>query len=94
MHWSTLTDWLEVAWQLGARRSGSLNNQRKRFHVEALPLRLISECNDPTLLAACRDILTHSRGFSQPLRGQRADAPHTALIVAINNRVSRLEAAE
>ena len=93
MHWSTLADWLEVSSQLGERRSGSLNKQRKRLHVEALPLGFIAECHDPRLLIACRDVLTHrSRGFSQPPRGQRGDAPHTPLIVAINNRLVRLEA--
>jgi hypothetical protein len=91
MYWSTLADWLEVASQLQQRRSGSLNKQRKQLHVESLPLRLILECDDPKLLVACRHLLSNGpSGFSQPLRGQRGGAPHTPLIVAINNRIARL----
>jgi hypothetical protein len=38
---------------------------------------------------ACQRFLAHK----QPCRGQREHAPHTALIVALSNRISRLGAA-
>lgn len=88
LHWSTLTEWLHVAYQLEQRRSGTLNGQRKRFHIEAQPLHLIGACDDAEVLIACRNFLT-SR---QPSRGQRGNAPHTRLIVAINNRLTGLTA--
>jgi hypothetical protein len=90
LNWSTLSDWLQVAYRLEWRRAASLNKQRKQLHVEALPLHLIAECDDSGVLTACRAYLVRE----QPKRGQRGSAPHTQLIVAINNKLSRLEAAE
>ena len=87
LSWSTLAEWLHVAHQLEQRKSNSLNKERKRSHIQALPLDLVDECTDVTTLMACRGFLTLRR----PSRGQRAHAPHTPLIVAIDNRISRLE---
>ena len=89
-HWSTLAEWLDVAYGLEQRRSASLNKERRNFHVQALPLHLIDECEDAGTLTACHRFLTRR----QPCRGQREHAPHTALIVALNNRISRLGVVE
>ena len=86
LKWGTLSGWLQAAYRLEGRRAASLNKQRKQLHIEVLPLHLIEECNDPCVLVACRAYLTRE----QPRRGQRACAPHTRLIVAINNRLSHL----
>lgn len=90
LHWANLSEWLHAAYQLEQRRSGTLNGQRKRFHVEALPLHLIQKCDDPETLKACLSFLTRK----QPSRGQRENAAHTPLIVAVNNRLMRLTVPE
>lgn len=90
--WSSLPEWIDAAWELESRRSSTANTERKRLHVEALPSTLIARTSDKAALEACRSLLTSGpSGFTQPLRGQRADAPHTALIVAINNRLAGLD---
>jgi hypothetical protein len=90
--WSTLAGWLEAAYALERRRSGTLNKRRKQLHVEALPISLIENCTDAGVLTGCRSLLRNrSGGFAQPLRGQRESAPHTTILVAINNRLAQLE---
>ena len=50
---------------------------------------------DADLLREVRDLfLRGPSGLCQPLRGHRADAPQTTLIVAINNRLAVLERAD
>ncbi|WP_411026022.1 hypothetical protein, partial [Salmonella sp. s55055] len=58
--------------------------------VFALSAAYINACSCAPLLRSVKDLLT-SGEFRHPCRGRRADAPHTPLIVAINNRLQRLE---
>lgn len=91
--WSTLAQWCDCALTLNARPCSRQNNERMEFHVNVLPLALINTCTDEKALRACRSLLQHGpKHIAQPSRGQRANAPHTALIVAINNRLSALKA--
>jgi hypothetical protein len=92
LRWSTLAEWYDAAITLGHRRASALNTRRKALHVEVLPLPLIAQCNDDQVLRRCRMLLCSSPPpFGQPRRGQRKDAPHTALIVATNNRLTQIE---
>lgn len=92
--WSSLEEWLKAALQLDARRSSLHSKQSCRHHVEALPLSLIPLCLDIATLIACRSLLQRGPpSFAQPPRGNRANAPHTQLIMAINNQLARLNPA-
>jgi hypothetical protein len=92
LHWSSLAEWLDAASQLERRRHTYLNNERKRLHVASLPLSLIVDCDEPELLVVCRNLLQHGpTHFRRPLRGQRADAPHTRLLVEINNQLLKFQ---
>lgn len=93
--WTSLEEWLKAAHQLDARRSSLHNKQSSRHHVEALPLSLIPHCFDRATLVGCRSLLQQGPpGFAQPPRGNRANAPHTPLIMAINNQLAMLHALE
>ena len=57
----------------------------------SMPVAMIARETDADLLREVRDLfLRGPSGLCQPLRGHRANAPQTALIVAINNRLAVL----
>jgi hypothetical protein len=91
--WSTPEEWLACAWQINGRRHSYLLHQQARLHVEALPVAIVYQCSRRQTLTDCDDLLRYGL-FRQPLRGQRLRAPHTALIVAIANRIFQIERAE
>jgi hypothetical protein len=91
--WTSPEEWLKAAHQLDARRSCLHTKQSCCHHVEALPLSLIPLCFDRATLADCLSLLQRGPpSFAQPPRGNRANAPHTPLIMAINNQLARLPA--
>lgn len=93
--WATLGEWLACARTIERRRAGRLRNLQAELHVRALPVTLIYQCSGRATLVSCDRLLrqgpTH---FCQPPRGQRQNAPQTALIVAIANRVAQLDRPE
>ena len=93
--WATLDDWLSCAHKIERRRHSRLSNEQARLHLRALTVSVIYQSACRTTLTGC-DRLLRSGGtrFCQPPRGQRRDAPQTALIVAIANRLRQLDRAE
>ena len=93
--WATLDEWLDCARRIDRRRASILRNQQAELHVRALPISVVYQCSSRVTLASCDKLLrrgpTH---FCQPPRGQRQNAPQTALIVAIANRIDQIDRAE
>ena len=92
--WASLSDWCAVAGVLSQRRDLDGRNQMARAaHVEVLPLAFVTGCDD---VAALQKLLwwliesPASKDIVRPLRGHRADAPHTPLIMAAKNRLVQL----
>jgi ParB family transcriptional regulator, chromosome partitioning protein len=93
--WATLDEWLRCAWRIEHRRASALRTRQAMLHVRALPLSVIDQCSSRATLAACHQLLRNGPPrFCQPPRGQRQNAPHTSLIVAIANRLARIDRAE
>jgi hypothetical protein len=93
--WATLDEWLACAWTIERRRHSRLSNVQAALHIRALPVSVVYQSACRTTLTGC-DRLLRCGGtrFCQPPRGRRRDAPQTALIVAIANRLSQLDRAE
>lgn len=91
--WSTLEEWLACARRIDGRRHSYLLHQQARLHIEALPAAIIYQCGHRQTLTDCDNLLRYGL-FRQPPRGQRLAAPHTALIVAIANRIFQTDRAE
>ena len=93
--WATLDQWLACARKIERRRPSALRNRQAELHIRALPVSVIYQCTCRATLTACVRLLrrgpTH---FCQPPRGQRHNAPQTALIVAIANRIAQIDRAE
>jgi hypothetical protein len=93
--WVTLEEWLNCARTIDRRRASALRNRQAELHVRALPVSLVTQCSARATLVSCDRLLrrgpTH---FCRPPRGQRQNAPQTALIVAIANRIAHLDRAE
>lgn len=93
--WATLEEWFDGALTIEHRRASRLRNLQAELHLRALPIALVDQCSSRATLAACDRLFrrgpTH---FCQPPRGQRENAPQTALIVAIANRIAQLDRAE
>jgi hypothetical protein len=85
----------QAAHRIDRRRASALRNRQAVLHVRALPVSVVYACCSRTALAACARFLRHGPSHScQPPRGQRQNAPQTALIVAIANRIAQLDRAE
>jgi hypothetical protein len=93
--WATLDEWLDCARKIDRRRASALRNRQAELHVRAPPVSVISQCSSCATLASCNQLLrrgpTH---FCRPPRGQRRNAPQTALIIAIANRMAHIDRAE
>jgi hypothetical protein len=93
--WATLDEWLDCARKIERRRASALRNRQAELHVRALLIRVVTQCSSRATLGACDKLLrrgpTH---FCRPPRGQRQNAPQTALIVAIANRIDQIDRAE
>jgi hypothetical protein len=93
--WATLDDWLDCARKIDRRRASALRNRQAELHVRALPIRVVYQCSSRATLASCDKLLRRgATHFCQPPRGQRQNAPQTALIVAIANRIAQIDRAE
>jgi len=89
--WGTVAAWIEAAHRLDRRRSSSARNRALRAHVAALPLDLIAVEDDAEALRAALWLLKYGpTDLRRPQRSARAGAPHTARIMAINNRLAHL----
>lgn len=91
--WRDLAGWLEAAMIIDKRPRTSLRKRQIAAHLYALHPVHAALCFDPQVLRHVRDQLTCG-DFRQPPRGARPDAPQTALIVAISNRLFQLERKE
>lgn len=90
LDWRDLAGWMAATRIIGRRRATRRVEPWTR-HVAALPVAMIARETDADLLREVRDLfLRGPSGLCQPLRGHRANAPQTALIVAINNRLAVL----
>lgn len=93
--WSTLDEWLSCARKIDGRHASALHNRQAELHVRALSLRVIYECSSRATLTACDRLFRYgSTHFCQPCRRQRQNAPQTALIIAIHNRMAQIDRAE
>ena len=93
--WATLDEWLVCARKIDRRRASALRNRQAELHVRALPISVVYHCSSRPTLAACDRLLRRgSTHFCQPPHGQRQNAPQTALIVAIANRITQIDRAE
>ena len=93
--WATLDEWLACARKIDRRRASRLRNRQAELHARALPVSFVDQCASRAALVSCDRLLrrgpTH---FCQPPRGQRQNATHTALIVAIANRIAHIDHAD
>lgn len=95
LSWATLDEWLACAHTIDRRRASALRNRQAELHVRALPVSLVDQCSRRATLVSCDRLLRRgSTHFCRPPRGRRQNAPHTALIVAIANRIAQLDRAE
>ena len=93
--WATLEEWLACARRIDHRRASRLRNLQAELHVRALPVSLVYQCSGRATLVSCDRLLRRgSTHFCRPPRGQRQNAPQTALIVAIANRIAHIDRAE
>ena len=93
--WASLGEWLACARTIERRRASRLRNLQAELHVRALPLSLIYQGSGRATLVSCGRLLRRGpTDFCQPPRGQRQNAPQTALIVAIANRIAQIDRAE
>jgi hypothetical protein len=93
--WSTLEEWLDCARRIERRRASALRNRQAELHVRALRVSVVYQCSSRSALAACGRLLRCGPPrFCQPPRGRRPDAPQTALIAAIANRLAQIDRAE
>jgi hypothetical protein len=91
LSWASLEEWLDCAHRIDRRRASALRNRQATLHVRALPIGVIFQCQNRATLASCARLLRQgSNHFCQPPRGHRQNAPQTALIVAIANRIAQL----
>lgn len=95
LSWKTLEEWLCAADIISARRASFRKNQQREGHVSVLHVKLIYGCECRESLNRALNLLTGlGSDFMQPCRGQREKAPHTALIVAIKNRIAQINREE
>src|SRR6266581_2615073 len=93
--WATLDEWLDCDRNIEQRRASTLRNRQAELHVRVLPVSVIYECSSRATLISCDRLLRHGpTHFCQPPRSQRQDAPQTALIVAIANRIVQIDRAK
>lgn len=90
LSWNSLHGWYDAALTITHRPPSYRRHLQIDAHLAALSVFYIKICADPDLLRATKSLLT-AGDFGQPCRGQRAGAPQTALIVAINNRLQHLQ---
>ena len=94
----TIGDWLDTAYTIERRRLSAAKYEARSRHMRAFPMVEIVVELDLQLLERVVAMLKgpphHFRtGFAQPHCGARGAAPQTPIIVAVNNRVTRLRAA-
>lgn len=95
LHWVSLQEWLFAADVIRARRASFRKNKQREGHVSVLHVKLIYGCQCRKSLNIALNLLTGlGSDFMQPCRGQRENAPHTALIVAIKNRIEQIDREE
>ena len=94
--WATLEEWLDGALTLEHRRASRLRNLQAELHFRALPIAVVDQCScRATLVAHAIDY----SGAAPPIFASRRaasaqNAPQTALIVAIANRIAQIDRAE
>ena len=90
--WSSVAAWVEAAHRIDRRRSSSARNAALQAHAAVLPLDLIGKDTDPSALREAVRLLKYGPpSLRRPQRGDRANAPHTPRIMALNNRIAQLE---
>lgn len=95
LSWSTLAEWHHCAMTLRARPPTRGKYERIEAHIRALPKALIDVTRDREALTVTLSLLASTETpFGRPLRGLRADAPHTPLIMALQNRLAQLRSSQ
>lgn len=95
LKWSSFEEWHESLKSLEARRFSRKKKEAITAHLRALPIALVKRCTDKIVLTtALADLKSPSGPARRPIRGARARAPQTRLIVAISNQITRLDAAD
>ncbi|MCI0731953.1 MAG: hypothetical protein L0332_35235 [Chloroflexi bacterium] len=89
LRWGDVRGWLEGWNALGDRRDSSEKYARQDAHVAALPMAMVEQEDDASVLYELVEVLERTR----PPKGGRAGHPTTALLVAANNRLQALGAA-
>ena len=90
--WHDLKSWRAGLVTLGRRHPSAKRYRQLAAHLHALPADLVYGCNDRPTLLSTRTLVIHPQFGNRPPRHHRADAPHTPIIVAINNRLAQLAA--
>jgi len=91
---SDLDAWLEEAIRIERARCRRETYARAKRHVERLERATIQACGSIETVARVRDLLVGPGGrLARPPRGFRESAPHTPLIVELDNQRRRLERA-
>lgn len=93
--WSNLAEWVGAAWTISKRHHAASHEHIIKSHFRSLPPNWVRVSEDPEALRALLDLLIDGpQCFQRPLRGDRADAPQTPLIVEAKNRLKQLERAK
>ena len=90
---SDLAGWIWAARQIDARRASSARYAAIARHLRALPPTMVRACDCEDTLQASLQIWVRGaayNGFARPLRGHRANAPQTRLIMEAKNRLAHL----
>ena len=92
--WHDLKSWRAGLVTLGRRHPSAKRYRQLAAHLRAAGgpgLWLQRPSDSPTLLST-RTLVIHPQFGKRPPHHHRADAPHTPIIVAINNRLAQLAA--
>ena len=94
----TIADWVATAFTIKRRRLSAAKYAAQVRHMRAFPVAEIDIEMDVQLLERVVAILKgpphhYPTGFERPHRGARGAAPQTSIIVALANRIARLQAA-
>lgn len=88
--WHNLESWAAALYALGKRPGSSKRSRQIDNHLHALPTTLVYACDERDTLIEARDLVVDRQFGARPPRRLRANAPHTPIIVAINNRLYQL----
>ena len=90
--WGTVSEWIEAAHKINARRLSRHRNRALENHAGALPREVINLETDIEKIQRALHLFKYGpTGLARPTRGHRANHPSTPVIVDLSNRLAVLE---